>query len=69
LPQSRVAKAAFFPTGAQHSSVQIFLWVPIVALFDYFGDQDSHEMIAFKSEADLTTNKKVVLKSNNNEDS
>jgi len=57
--------AAFFPTGAQHSSVQIFIWVPIGAIFDYFWDQDSHEMIAFKNDADLSINKKVNLKSNN----
>jgi len=63
LPQSRVAMAAFFPTGAQHSPVQIFLWVSIGAIFDYFCDQDSHEMIAFKNEADLSINKKVDLKS------
>jgi len=48
LPRSPVAMAAFFPTGAHHSSVQIFLWIPIGATFDYFCDQDSHEMIALK---------------------
>jgi len=48
LQRSPVAMAAFFPTGAHHSSVQIFLWVPIGAIFDYFCDQDSHEMIALK---------------------
>jgi len=60
--------AAFFPSGAQHSSVRIFLWVPIGAIFDYFSGQDSYEMIAFKNEADLSI-KKVDLKNNNNEDS
>jgi len=54
FPQSRVDMAAFFPSGEQHASVQIFLWVPIGAIFDYFCDQDSHEMTAFKNEVDLS---------------
>jgi len=61
LPRSPVAMAAFFPTGAHHSSVQIFLWIPIGATFDYFCDQDSHEMIALKNEADPSINKKVII--------
>ena len=60
--------AAFFPTRAQHSSVQFFLWVPVGAIFDYFCDQDSHQMIAFKDKASVHK-QKVDLKSNNNEDS
>ena len=54
LPRSPFAMAAFLPSGAQHSSVRIFLWVSIGAIFDYFSGQDSHEMIAFKNEADLS---------------
>jgi len=53
--------AAFFPTGVHHSSVQIFLWVSTGAIFDYFCDQDSHEMIALKNEADPSINKKVMI--------
>jgi len=65
---ARFAAAAFFPTGAQYSSIHIFIWVPIEAIFDYFCDQDCHEMIALNNEADLSINKKVDSKSNNNED-
>jgi len=54
---------AFFPTGAHHSSVQIFLWIPIGATFDYFCDQDSHEMIALKMKQ-IRPLKKNDLKSN-----
>jgi len=52
---------AFFLTGAHHSSLQILPWVPIGAIFDYFCDQDSHEMIALKNEADPSINKKVMI--------
>jgi len=38
-------------------------------IFDYLCDQDSHEMIALKNEADLSINKNVDLKSNINKDS
>jgi len=46
--EARLPWQPSYPTRAHHSSVQIFLWVPMGAIFDYFCDQDSLEMIALK---------------------